>query len=542
MTLSYRALMLAAIRSGGTAVVQGSESFGNVMVGGIRYSGQSNIQIILRPKPVEILIEPVDKRIYEAWEPMPDADDTGHADLFGSPDPLAIHLVMHDESQPNVAAGAGGLTQPNTQIGGLIDVHLDEVSEQPGICMNYPEDAAAKKGLFFPEHQPTGIKWIDDQHVQTMSATAREAMVYVCARDTGAYGHLVADCEALGLEGKNYKTTDNFLSIPLDDDDNHIADQYEKANNIYDKKLPPDWDAEDKPAGWRSTGDGLSLYEEYRGFLVDDSDHNEKFTRLSQGKRKLFVYPSGADKEIYRKGAEIFRNASGMDVYYLHSRSRMKDLNSTAFPRWINFNKTLWSNYQQAGVWMQDLGLPSTAFTRPIDSSPDSVAQCPITVDSIIISRAAITAEINDWAGLFPPNLPLEQMGKKMKAACTNGHIDVAQAEATMQARKPIVVNELIMFSAAHELGHSVGGRHHGLADYLSYCARNTLTDAENDAAQARYYSSGDQDCLMRYWHFDPDWTQWMLFLSGKWNLDTPASGGKWGFCTEDLSNMHLKE
>ncbi|MCW3060714.1 MAG: hypothetical protein JWQ02_2535, partial [Capsulimonas sp.] len=333
MTLSYRALV-AAIRSGATATVTGNESVSNFSVSGMTYSAQSSISITLRPKPMEIIVEPVNERIYEAWEPMPDADDARASeptpntdapasDFFPSPKPLEFHLVMHDSAKPSVAPGGNGLTRPNTLIGGQIDIHLHDVSEQKGVCMNFPASAASKKGLFFPKTQPAGIKWVSEQEVHTTSVTALEATVSVCARDTGAYGKLDAACETLGLECKNYKTTDNFLAIPLDDDDNNIADQWEKDSGIYDRRLTANWDDEDKPSGWQSNGDGLTLYEEYRGFIIDDPSHKEVFKRLDQKKRKLFVYLNGPDHEIYRQGAELFKNSSGMDVYYLHDPNRM---------------------------------------------------------------------------------------------------------------------------------------------------------------------------------------------------------------------------
>ncbi|MEO7719736.1 MAG: hypothetical protein ABIY70_26315 [Capsulimonas sp.] len=541
MTLSYRALV-AAIKSGATATITGNENASNLSVGGMTYSAQSSISITLRPKPMDILIEPVNKRLYEAWEPMPDATDTSHPELFGDPKPLAVHIVMHDASKPPTAKSDGGLTQPNTQIGGLIDIYLHDVSDQKGVCMDFPADSPAKKGLFFPADQPPGIVRVDEQHVKTTSATAREATVNVCARDTGAYGKIDAKCETLGLDSKCVRNTDTFLSIPLDDDFNNIADQYEIEKGIFDRKLGANWDEEDKPAGWKTPGDGFSLYEEYRGFLIDNPDHSETFQRLGQEKRKLFVFPTGDDREIYRQGADLYANASGVDVYYVHQRARLKDIGGTFNPRWINFNTTPYST-PQAAVWMMDLHLPDkTAFTRPVAGSDEARPQCPMTTDCIAISRPAITHEIDDWAGVLPANTPMESLFPDAQQGCTDGHIDVAEAEATMQARKPALVDRLILFSAAHELGHATGGRHHGLDQYLDYASHNNLTKKQNKDAQEKWYSSGDHDCLMRYWHFDTNWTEFMLFLAGKWNLLTPSTGGKWGFCSADLPNMHMKE
>jgi len=539
MNLSYRAL-LAAIRSGKTSTIMGTENFHDVVLGGVTYSGVSSVSITLRPKPMDILIEPVDKHLYETWEPMPDAADTNHADLFGNPKPLSFHFAMHDASRPPVAPHAG-LTRPNTQTGGMMDIYLHNVSEQAGICMNFPADAASKKGLFFPHQQPAGIVWKDEQHLQT-PAGAVEATVNVCARDTGAYGRIDAKCEALGVESKSTLKDAAYVPIPLDDNGNDIADQYEKDHHVLDRNLSADWDDEDKPEGWKSNGDGISLYEEYRGFLIDNPDHSETFKRLGQDKRKLFVFPTGPDKELYRKGAELYRQAAGVDVYYVHSISRLKDLGGTAFPRWINFNTTAHSPYKQAAVWIQDYDDSKAAYTKPTIGTNATIPQCPSTTYTINISRPKINGEMVEWAGLFPPNTPVENLGRKMTPACIATHIDVAAAEATVQARIPEMTNQLIVFSAAHELGHSTGGQHHALNDYLAFLDNHADDSPEAETKLAECYSSGDHDCLMRYWHYDSDWSEKVMFLAGKWNLLIPASGRQWHFCDNDLKNMHLKD
>ncbi|BDI33635.1 hypothetical protein CCAX7_56860 [Capsulimonas corticalis] len=560
MTLSYQALV-AAIRSGGTATVTGSEGFSNFSLGGLNYGGQSSISITLRPKPMEILIEPVNKRLYEAWEPLPDTDDA-HAsalntdapttDFFPSPAPLAFHVVMHDDSKAPVAPSANGLTRPNTQIGGLIDIYLHEVSEQLGICMNYPTDARTKKGLFFPHTQPAGITWVDEQHVKTTSATALDATVNVCARDTGAYGKIDAKCELLGLDSKSVRNTDTYLAIPLDDDNNNIADQYEKDNGIYDRRLAANWDEEDKPANWRSNGDGLTLYEEYRGFLIDDPNHKEVFQRLDQKKRKLFVYLNGPDHDIYRQGAELFKNASGLDVYYLHDPKRMKPMAQAMHPRWMNFNKTPYSDYDQAAVWIDDYDDNKTAYTKPMPGIDEVAPQCPVTTDAINISRPKNTEEVFNWTGRFPPRQPANAPTPRIKAACIAMGIDFASIGDTITARNPELVNQLMVFSVAHELGHATGARHHAVDSYVLFLnshpntgPKGDPTPAEAAAAEtemAECYSSGDHNCLMRYWNYDNDLSELVSFYAGRWHLTTASTGNPWTFCPDDLMYMHLKK
>ena len=203
MNLSYKKLV-AAIQSGKTATVTGSERVA-FDKGSTHCNGTATLVITLRPKPIRLIIEPVDTKIYTKWMPMPDADECGESTYFGHPKPLQVHLVLQDGSKPP-APRRGTLTVPNTTIGGRLTATLGDVSSGLGFCMNYPANAETKKGLFFPKEQPQGIRWLDDDHVETMSATVTEATVSVAARDTAAYGNIQAECPVawhdVGIPGK----------------------------------------------------------------------------------------------------------------------------------------------------------------------------------------------------------------------------------------------------------------------------------------------------------------------------------------------------
>ena len=59
------------------------------------------------------------------------------------------------------------------------------------------------------------------------------------------------------------------ITIPLDDDEDHIADYWEEEWSI--SQEPGDADNDDMPAGIgrdSAKGDGFTNYEEYRGFQV----------------------------------------------------------------------------------------------------------------------------------------------------------------------------------------------------------------------------------------------------------------------------------
>ena len=297
MQLSYRA-MVAAIQSGKSGTVTGTESF-DFDRNGTHYSGSSTLTITLRPSALELVIEPADEGSYEKWLPMPDSSESGNKTLYGDPKPIPIHLALIDTSKAPAAGKAGGVTVPNTEEGSQIDVYLHDVSKMKGISMNYPQDGDTKPDLYFPKQQPDGIVYLDEGHVQTRSNLATEATVLVAARDTGAYGVLQGTSVALGLEAKNLRTAKTTLSLPMDDNGDRIADQQEKDGGIYGKNLAPTWDEEDTPSGMKQKGDGVSLFEEYRGFLAQDGSGKEVFERFSpqQRRKKLsFIYLDEMDR------------------------------------------------------------------------------------------------------------------------------------------------------------------------------------------------------------------------------------------------------
>jgi hypothetical protein len=548
LKISYKKLV-AAIKAGGTQTLTGGESF-NFTKNGMQYNGSTTLAITLNPKAVRLIIEPVDMAVYKKWVPMPDAEECNESKFFGNPDPLQVHVVLQDGSKP-AAPKKGTMTSPNVTTGGRLLVSLSEVSSVPGLCMNYPRDLAAKEGLFFPRSQPAGIHWIDDKHVETDTATAKEAIVKVAARDTAAYGQIQAECGGLGIIAEYPTKNTSFLPLPLDDNDNHIADQWERDKSIYDRHLPPDWDEEDEPAGWKSKGDGLSLFEEYRGFLVETGE-NEEFKRLTPGaKRKLFVFPVGPDASLYKDGTNRFSDAFGIDTYFVHNAVRLKPYSERPYDLWMNFNKTPYTLIQQCAIRIQDTSATTSSPGATYTIYPDSdtpgqaKAQCPQTVTWVNVSRRASKDLIVGWQQDLPPLLPLDKVPESFKEAAKNTGRDLTQVGNNIEKNRATLINELIVMVVMHELGHSIGGRHHDLQRYINTKAPGATKeerDKNDRILQDECYSSGDHACIMRYWHADVDHAETVMFLDGTWDLTKPLAGGKWIFCAaEDTPNLHIK-
>jgi hypothetical protein len=253
-----------------------------------------------------------------------------------------------------------------------------------------------------------------------------------------------------------YDYTDNRVSIPMDIDQNHIPDIGWIISGTdgslgvpdYTKDISSDWDKEPVGDGW--DGDGLSLYEEYRGFMV--SVPVLKHQRTSPNTKDLFVDNKNG------LPIEAFVTATGITVHQITesqyssiigaNEKMEKDWGFTN-RRFINFNYGLGHATHQKGLYLRNE----------------------------IIVNDVVGEEI---FGLTPSEKDLKQ--KKVYPAPPNWNLAVRidrakisrfYSGATFDAKLAQIV--------AHELCHSVNVAHHG------------------EKGQDPGLFSGDINCIMRY-------------------------------------------
>jgi len=147
---------------------------------------------------------------------------------------------------------------------------LVDVSREQGYCLNKGE--GTELDLRFEDGQAgfSAAKKTADGWIIETDHSANSATVVVRSLDYGAWGRIKAEVnvddhwyEAVSDQGQD------TVTIPLDDNTNHIADGWEQDNGVLGEAADADNDAEPKPVGeLREPGDGFSNYEEYRGFVV----------------------------------------------------------------------------------------------------------------------------------------------------------------------------------------------------------------------------------------------------------------------------------
>lgn len=247
---------------------------------------------------------------------------------------------------------------------------LMNVSTEKGVCLNtpIPKDADDCRDLYLKKEneqeawdgEKTSVSGkCSNKELYQQARTKRpekEYSITVHSRDFGSYGFLRSFANVnkkTSLEGKpvyysipwkikdmahpkgrpkKTEYPDNRVTIPQDIDENRIADGgWMTTGGVrVDDPANNNEDEDDKPAGDGFKGDGLSSYEEYRGFKVMDGD-DIAHTRTSYLKKDIFVKnESGLDLAVYQK-------VSGLQVHEINDKQYVDD-NIRVVNK--NFNKT----------------------------------------------------------------------------------------------------------------------------------------------------------------------------------------------------------
>jgi hypothetical protein len=300
------------------------------------FHGKSSIKttwnLSRKPEKLEVV---VDIPKYDSWLPnaAPDESSPGRDALL-----VRATLRNKDGSAPKDKATR-------------FTFELIQVSREPGICMNYPvtkmDGPRPEPDLQFDDRLPENKKLvIRDDHGQ-ISQNGRglkaetlpvpdgytQAEAMIGCYDWGAYGVLQVTAEMPDgrppIVGYLQQDKNNpLILIPKRQPGSHIADKWKeewkaKVPNIF--AMSDDDDSEDNPHGSKHEpgkgpggytcegghkGDGLTLYEEYRGVSV-----RAMHVRGDPSRKKVFIRRGANLPDDVLAGVSLFGGLTDLCVY-----------------------------------------------------------------------------------------------------------------------------------------------------------------------------------------------------------------------------------
>ena len=367
---------------------------------------------------------------YADWRPTAGRSETELSEgLLG----VNVFVVDKDTGQSTAGLSVDGWK-----------VELKDVSHEPGVSMNYPPKSKLMSptpaDLDFKDINTgifSNVKVSDDGLTLTATpdpTTDSGLAFFMNSRDWGAWGTLNITTTIAGQSIKAHfqgdETTD--ILLPKRQQGSHIADSWKAEHKIPLETADND-DSETDPGGAPGCiGDGLTLYEEYRGFM-----ENGKHIEGDPAKKDFFVQNLGGGD--LKPGIRKFAAITGLNVHKDLLKDEMDSVhsNGTLGDKLINFNHS--------------------QGAHEVDQHGVAVAICSETnggltlfTQSGVHGRPGLTTGIcMEWKNhgdFFTPT----SLGT---GNTHHGTITVTSAAQQYD------------FAVAHELAHSVGVEHHGDGD-----------------------------------------------------------------------------
>lgn len=264
--------------------------------GGARLSLSVTVRARL-PDLGEVLVE---AKGYEDWRPMGNL-----ADQEKPGNELLLEARVHEVGKPERTS--------DKKV--TLTFELSGVSSQRGVCNNGspPRQSAPSFGqdLRILKGRNEDFDVVEEKRATGRKPASRAKLV-VSSYDFGGWGFLRATARDekgrevpvtwKGLEGKKGAA----LPIPQDEDGNHIADSWQRKHDLMNASAEAD---DEKIPEGRHPGDGLTLYEEYRGFLVG-GDFREGDPR----RKDLFVCDASRQAAA---GIALFQKVTELAVHVM---------------------------------------------------------------------------------------------------------------------------------------------------------------------------------------------------------------------------------
>jgi len=293
---------------------------------------------------------------------------------------ITVKLRQVDKRQLPVA-GANYLLELDVQGNPAkiieTEFRLTGVSREMNNCLNDKQDENdVNPDLTFDDDPGSGYELVhSDNDMTARSRNPGMTSINVTCNDFGAYAKISARVKIRKDDGSvddrivyAKETNLEYVNIPYDLNNNHIADIWEEANNVIGKAINSD---DENTIGQSKRGDGITLYEEYRGFYVINDSGRTEHIRTDPNKKEIFFIDEG---NLFSKNH--WKKASGIDSYKLKSGMVQADVSAMRRVALFNDRKVDFTNGTAPGMKFA-LKIISVSGTQDIvDPSTDTTLFC----------------------------------------------------------------------------------------------------------------------------------------------------------------------
>lgn len=304
------------------------------------------------------------------------------------PDEVVVEIPGYADWRPE--AGPGGargnaleLTARLQKKGGgspsmkalLFEWELVQVSRVPGYLINMPvADPKQTPDLLFEAGagRPLILAQPEALKATTPAGALTESVVTVASYDWGSFGAVqVTAVMPDGSRIRGYLLDDpaqTEIRIPKREAGDLIAEVWRKSSGVGGRSDSADDEAQ--PVGDGNAGDGLTLYEEYRGFM-----ENGRRVEGNPNKKDYFIQNTVGGQ--YLAGILLFRRLSELEVHYEFApgewpESRVINANYSGAPHRVD----------QHGVVLRSFNPPAEEPYAYVDSPGPST---PRNIKSVFV-------------------------------------------------------------------------------------------------------------------------------------------------------------
>jgi hypothetical protein len=264
------------------------------------FLGAVDVYWTVSDEPSTVEMDLVPQPGYERWLPRGGKDEKTPGSSF------AVEIDIHKAGQPGVA--------PEADVK-KITVWLADTSKESGVSMNAPKVEKTTRDYDFRIRSDSG--WTLRKEGQEADEPEPKSTLFLNCFDYGGWTQVMAAAELADgrlvvgrIKGGSRSPQ---LAVPKDDNGNHIADGWETTGKAPEAAA----DTDSLPRGNDVEGDGLSQYEEYRGFTCKGAH-----TRTDPIHKDLFIYDPG------NLGIGIF-GESGITVHFVNKDEFAKEAGFT---------------------------------------------------------------------------------------------------------------------------------------------------------------------------------------------------------------------